>query len=442
MSTDPNTRQVPITSRKTGDVRLSKPTPVHNPNSPAADSVMPQGVPNSTPPPSQRSPLESDGEARAPTISPAQSLSSTEPPGKPSETENGVDEVQRETKASKTAKSKPDIETLEQFIEYAYGRRGQRVSLPLKVQQVISQQPHLDEAAVGRLLVAVNADSLLAVPRQILLASREVEGLPALRGALTNFVSMVMLRTPVFALDGVQAAVFNRPEALSVSDALKAVAAYAPVPVEGAESLKPADLKELRRNAAHLLATWIAVHRGLSVEEVSNLLFHVLWEPAANVLADDNAKLRALTEVEDFAGVGVAVKRYRQNAADARNAQEQALRDASGVRSRAAELAEQRDRLQEELNVRTEELQSLRASSAEELAALRQAHSAGTMHQSHELESLRGRLVRRLEDSIEMLDVGLSALRNRTPRVEVMIERAEHVIDDLRSELNSLKDGE
>ena len=60
----------------------------------------------------------------------------------------------------------------------------------------------------------------------------------------------------------------------------------------------------------------------------------------------------------------------------------------------------------------------------------------------HELEQLRGRLIRQLTDSADMLDVGLSALRKDTPRVPVMVERAEVVVDTLRAEVKRLMKGE
>jgi len=60
----------------------------------------------------------------------------------------------------------------------------------------------------------------------------------------------------------------------------------------------------------------------------------------------------------------------------------------------------------------------------------------------HELEQLRGRLIRQLTDSADMLDVGLSALRKDTPRVPVMVERAEVVVGILRDEIRKLMKGE
>ena len=93
---------------------------------------------------------------------------------------------------------------------------------------------------------------------------------------------------------------------------------------------------------------------------------------------------------------------------------------------------EQRDALQAEL-------QALRESSAAEVSELRRHHEVERTHFRHDQEQLRGRLQRRLDEGVEMLEVGLTALRNKTPRVEVMMERAEHVVDALRAEINNLK---
>lgn len=60
----------------------------------------------------------------------------------------------------------------------------------------------------------------------------------------------------------------------------------------------------------------------------------------------------------------------------------------------------------------------------------------------YEMSMLRGRLIRQLTDSADMLDVGLSALRKDTPRVPVMVERAEVVVGILRDEIRKLMKGE
>ena len=419
MSTEPEKRLIQIVNRKTGEVRLSEPVQVQLPNQPVVDAGSPAAAPMQ---------VQAPGRASEPAIESA-----------PTSLAPAPSTTEKPAKAPKSAKPKLEIETFEQFIEYAYKRRGQPAKLESRVRDAIAKQPGLDEAAKGRLLPLVNGDTLLAVPRQILLASKEVTGLPALRGALEEMVKMVMLRHPAFASERVKAALQNLPGTLP-AEALVMVAGYTPAEVEGSEPLKPAELKDLRRNATHLLATWFALHRGVGLEDMSNLLFHALWEPAARELEDDTERLRALTDIEDLAGAGVAAQRYRQQLADARHDREQALRDTVTLAQQVAELKAERDTAQTQLCERNMELDTLRASSQQEVAQLREEHRTGRMHQGHEYESLRGRMVQRLEEAVETLEVGLSALRNSTPRVSVMDQRAEVVLDALRAELNNLRE--
>ncbi len=450
MNHDPNKRQVPVTYRHSGQTRLSEPVPVHAPRQ-EADAALPAS-PETTAP---LSPGQSDGapERQSGTAPAAHQVAGAqEPAGSAASAPAGeslhqsdqppeaTTTVETGPKAAGSGKPKVDIETLEQFIEYAYSRKGQRLKLESKVEKHIAQNPRLDDAALSRLLARAAGDTLLAVPRQILLVSRDVEGFPALRAAMASFVSNVMLRHPVFADAGVQGALRHLPEAKPAADALAAVVQFNPKEANGKDSLKGAELQALRRNAANLFVTWLANNRGLNTDELAALLFQVAWQPAARELLDDNARLRALTEVEQSAGVGLACLRFRQQAIEAHTSQDQALRETNDLRMRLADTDAQRQQAEEQCDALQAELEALRAQTAAEMAELKRRHSEERTHLHHGQEQLGGRLVRRLDDAVETLEVGLSALRNKTPRVEVMVERAELVVDALRAEIKNLRE--
>lgn len=448
MSKDPNKRQVRIFNPKTGEVRFSEPVPVQAARGSGDGPALPEPTTEAgTEPSTVDAAANQASTSPGPDGAPA-APESTEPSSPVSESKpvasvmpDGQEPASTaDAKHSGASKPKADIETLEQFVAYAYGRKGQRVTLKPKIERQIAQAPRLDEAALERLHAIADGDHLLAVPRQLLLVSREVEGLPALRAAISEFVSGVMLRHPAFVDSGVRAAVRNLPEAPSPAEALTRTAGYTPGPAEGKDGLKPAELQALRLNATYLLATWLASTRGLNFEELATLLFQALWAPAARDLADDHARLRELTELAQPAGVGLACDRFRQRAVEARAAQDHATREAASLRERVAALEAQRTQAELERDTALADLQALTASSAEERAALVKQHDVQRTHLRHELEQLRGRLVRRLGDSVDMLEVGLTALRNKTPRTEVMIERAEHVIDALRAEESNLRE--
>lgn len=449
MNNDPTKRPVRIFNATTGEVRMSEPVQVHASRQTAdvpatAQPMQTEGLPD-TPTVSPQT-LESNASVQpqaAASQVPAEAVAMSGPGAETVGTEPVLTEADANTagpKSSGAGKPKVDIETLEQFIEYAYGRKGQRVSLKSKVEKAIAQNPRLEDGALSRLLAVAAGDTVLAVPRQLLLVSRDIDGYPALRAALGSFVSTVMLRHAAFADTGVQGALRNLPEAPSAAEALAKVAAFSPTEQEGKDSLKGVELQTLRRNAAHLFATWLASNRGMNTEDLAALLFQALWAPAARDLADDSARLRALTEIEQPAGVGLACLRFRQQAIETRSSQDQAQHEANDLRVRLADTDAQRLLAEEQRDALTAELQALRERTAAEIAELRRQHEVERTHLRHDQEQLRGRLLRRLDDGVEMLEVGLTALRNKTPRVEVMMERAEHVVDALRAEMNKLRE--
>lgn len=337
-------------------------------------------------------------------------------------------------------KPKAEPATLEQFIEYAYGRKGQALTLKPKIEKQIARNARLDDSALNRLLKLAKSDTLLAVPRQLLLLSQELTSLPSLKAALTSFVESVMLSHPVFGDAGVKGAMRNLPEGLPLDEALARVGAFDFPPSAEAERLKGSDLRDLRKNAVRLLVTWLAVNRNLNPEELSSLLFQVIWQPAAKDLVDDSSRLRALTDVGQVAVVGLACQHFRQQAIVARERQEQAKREAIDLDKRLSDAEIQlSDTTQQLASVRAE-LHALRDSSSAEMEAVSRQHAVEKTHLQHELEQLRGRLVKRLTDSVDMLEVGLSALRKDAPRIPVMVERAEHVVDLLRAEVQGLRE--
>lgn len=433
MKYDPNKRQVPIFNPKTGEVRLSEPVPVQPYR--AQETTLEASTAFRT-----TEPVKAD---QAPSVPSLPENASTSPTLEASEAVAeplGSGEAIRKGKGATGSKPKVEIETLEQFIAYAFSRKGQRVKLSPKTERLIAQDTRLDEMAMNRLLALADTDAQLAVLRQLLFVGREVQGLPALRAAIAGFVSSVMQQQPVFADAGVQAALRNLPDAPPLEVALRRVAGYEPASTSGKDELKPAELQALRHDAVQLFAVWLASNRSLNSEELSKLLFQVVWAPAARELEDDNARLRALTEIEQTAGVGLACDKFRQSAIEAGAACDQAQREASGLRESVAELRVRLEQTEAERAALVAELQALKESSANEMAQVRKQHEAERMHLRHDHEQLRGRLVRRLSDSIEMLEVGLTALRNKTPRTEVMAERAEHVIDALRCEESYLRE--
>lgn len=338
-------------------------------------------------------------------------------------------------------KGKLDPETFEQFIEYAYGRKGQKLSLKPRVEKQISQSLSKEQGYLARLLDLAKQDKLLAVPRQLLLVSKEVQGYPALKNAFLQFVSNVMLRHPVFVDKTLEDAINNVPDSISMSAALKKVCEFEPSANEGQGDLKTSELQVLRGNAINLLTIWFAISRSPSLDELTTLLYEIVWQPAARKLDNENQRLAAITEIRDVAGTGFACQRFEQKASAALLIQTQAQIEAESLRQKLQLMQDKLTSAEGKINDLQADLDTLTKSSTSETQRLKEQHQVEKTHLRHELEQLQGKLVKRLTDNVEMLDVGLSALRKSEPRVSVMVERAEMVVDALRSQIDELKEG-
>ena len=60
-------------------------------------------------------------------------------------------------------------------------------------------------------------------------------------------------------------------------------------------------------------------------------------------------------------------------------------------------------------------------------------------HHRYDIEQMRTRVLRRLKSDVALLEDGLHALRRPEPKVHVMIDAAERVVDALRKEIRNLE---
>ena len=354
--------------------------------------------------------------------------------------------------SSSKGKPKQEISTIEQFIAHAYVLRGRRIAIKKKVLQDISSNLHVPVEGLVALQKLANADKQFCVPRQILLAAREIEGYPAIKEALTNFVQTAMLSHPIFKNPKVAGAIRNLPDAPPFHTALKLVMEEVVEKDDSDEKgrekrdgekggKKSVDPEELKVNAANCLAVWLAVTKHLSLEDVTDALNDALWGPAGRTVELHVAKLRALTGIEKPEGMGLACEMYRRQARERAALAERASAEVSRLRAsltEAQQLFELTNRERHDSNIALGKLQK---ESAEEIKALRTTTETQAAHLRDDLEQLRSRVLRRLVMDVETLDIGLSALQSPAPRIHVIQDRVERVIDALRSEIKKIREG-
>ena len=420
-------RRIPITDAKTGAVRYSDPQPQQGQRksqqsgSSPASSSEPSHLPQA---PVDEGPGATSTPEAAPAIDSSGAAGASEP------------------RAS--AKPKVEIETFGQFIAHAYGMKGRKVALKSKVERAIAQNPRLTLNEMERVGQLVKEDAVLAVPRQLMLAARSVQGFPALGAALRGFVRDVLLGHPFFSQPGVEAAVRNLDIAPTPAEVLKLLASSDKqlLPPEAAEPMKEPEIEQLRLNAVNCMAVWLTDVKSLSVPALSDALFVALWRPRAIELEHETARLRALTEIDSLAGVGLVCEEYRRQASERLAQAEMATREAAALKDRVQSLEFELSEVREAVEAKATAMVANEASHTAALEAIKTNTETEAAHLRDDIELLRTRVLRRLKADVDLLELGLEALRRPEPKVHVMMDSAERVADALRKEVKNLQGGD
>lgn len=417
-------RRIPITDAKTGEVRYSDPLPQQGQRKnqqggvPASSGAEPEGAP----------PTTTETKADSPSVGDAS---------------GGLDSVNAAASnvPGGSVKPKVEIETYGQFIAHAYGMKGRKVAMKSKVERAIADAPKLTFDEMERVGHLVKDDVLLAVPRQLLLAARAVQGFPALRAALRGFVRDVLLGHPFFSQPGVEAAVRNLDDAPTPAEVLKVLAASDKklLAADVVDLMKASEIEQLRLNAVNCMAVWLADVKSLAIPALSDALFLALWRPRAMELGHETARLRALTEIEELAGVGLVCEEYRRQAVERLAQADMATREAAGLKERVQLLERQLAEAQEASVTQAAAMAASEAAHATALAALKVNTENEAAHLRDDIELLRTRVLRRLKADVDLLELGLEALRRPEPKVHVMMDSAERVADALRKEIKNLQ---
>lgn len=334
----------------------------------------------------------------------------------------------------------PRIESLEQFITHAYSLKGRPITLKSTLERTLATQGKLPADARLRLLGLSDGDVNLQVNRQLLLVARGITAYPTLRGELREYAGEVLLRHSAFSRPELQACIRNLPGAPPIGDAF----ALLLEPESGALSsgsgkrrVKASSANDLKQGTAYCLAVWLAETRGTSTVALGDALFKALWVPAAGRIHDDIGRLRAVTEIRDLAGVGVACIGFSERASEQTRVAVAAEREALRALDELAGLRAAIAALEETIAERDQAL----AMAKKHIDELRIQHETEMIHGRDDHERLRTRILRRLKADIALLEDGLTAIRRDTPKIHVMDDHASRVADALRQELRQLESG-
>lgn len=329
--------------------------------------------------------------------------------------------------------------TMVDFISQAYARKGKRVGLTPKQEKSLSAHHKLDSEALTRLLDLAKQDRLLQVPRQLLLAARDIQSHPFPRKVLVDFVHAAMKQHPIFKIELMRDLLEDDKQLPSLYSLFQSIKSFSPPFKITDEHLDQSELEKLRINAINLLTVWLFHVRNVRIDDLVAVLLKTIWKPAAEKLETENQQIRALTELDELEALGWVAERYQKNVIEAQDGEQRAHKEAVNFRTEAASLRESLDiEIARSTNFE-EQLIELQNTMDRTVNELQETIRVTRVHLAHDIEIMRGRLIESLQINIERLQTGLSAINQEVPLIQVMTQRAEIVIDELQSELKNLE---
>lgn len=350
-----------------------------------------------------------------------------------------IKKVVVEKKAPKKKQEKIEINCLADYIRYAYSRKGQNLrSLSSAEIKDIAKNARLEDRQLTDLLAESQHDALLAVPRQIVFAVKKIGGSPQVQQETRKFLSEVLKRHPIYKHNNLLPVISNLVEAVQPVEAIRTLARLSQDTLStltGLKQPKHKDAETLRSNAIYTLAIWVWESRNHNVDRIIRWLYDGYWSIVSDPEKNPAATLQIVTAVSDVSGVGAACAHFKAEAdayARTNMASKQSIeRLNTELENRKTTI----DGLQERILTRDKKIEEL----SHLLEIERSSHANTRAHLDDELEHLRSNVVRRLTREISLLAEGIQALRRDPPKVHVMDDHAERVLEGLNAAMKAIR---
>jgi hypothetical protein len=330
----------------------------------------------------------------------------------------------------------PSLYSFRDLVHAVYGAKGRRLK-PKKVEiAAMRSAAKLEPSEPEDLLHLSASDRTLKQTLELMLLSMEWHD--RFGGEIWKFVHEVLRRHPAFLPEPLVGGMANLLDGPSEEDAVRTVTSrpYASLPwPAGSAEMRRKEIEQCRTNALWCLLLWFRRTRGTTLERIQGYLQTSIWAPAAHRYKTDQQKLRALVDASDFGGIAVACSALEKEALERARQAAVANSAADRAAARARELENKLSGTEAQLGAAKGQVERL----SEATIAARSAHEDEIAHMRSDYEELRARVQGRLREEVSLLDEGLRALRRDPPKVHVMEDHAERVIDGLKSEMERLK---
>lgn len=341
---------------------------------------------------------------------------------------------------AKKSPAQPTFRNLAELLRAAYSGKRKRLHLNKADVSAITSAPHLDSATQDQLLSMADADRSLEVTLHLMLLASESFSVSPIRGLMRRFIHDVLSRHPVFSVRSLSGVLDNLPDAPGENRAIQILLQQNYVELLSLSGL-PRQAKKVaqqcRDNALRCLLLWFHETRVTPIDWTHRQLAEAIWRPAGKSLKSDAQRIALLMQAREPAvlAVSYSVLEGKLNEFSAQAAQ--ASRDADKANEKAVQLEGAVDGLQTTLEQVTRDFENLKREHDEQ----RKDYEGRLSHLRDDLETMRGQVLRRLSADVVLLVEGIHALRREPPKVHVMIDHAERVLDALKAQMTKLKEG-
>lgn len=402
----------------------------------------------------------------------------------PTDEEKAPEGIIRGPEDSRTEAQDEGAASIERFIEYAYSRRGQRLSQ--EDAKRLDVPDDLDEKQLAAIRSGAAEDLLFRVPWQMmatalrvrrrrdlaplaarmarealathpLAAPKDVGALPVPEGkpgetepgssSLTSGAARPLAGLLAPVVDALDEIVRSRGDA-DVGLVTRALTRIQDVPDDVSELLGPTlknatkEGEELRANVMNTVVLAASVLMEWPVRQTAAVLHEHSWR--RSTAGKTEPPEVALTANPDGEVLGLVVGLWERMADEARAATEAAQRELDAVLRHVTQLREELQQAADEnagLLADAERLATLvddlNAQVADRDRKLSETHTLA----SYDYEQLRTRWIQRAKRQLDLLQDGLHALRREDPKLPVTDDRLEQAINGLEADLDHLRAG-
>lgn len=340
----------------------------------------------------------------------------------------------------KKLSAQPTFCNLSELLQAAYSGKRRRLHLKKADISAISSAAHLNSDIRGQLLSIAADDRSLEVTLNLMLLIGESFSASPVRGSLLDFVHDVLAQHPAFSAPSLSGVLRNLPDAPHEDRAIQILLQQNYVELMSSTGSQRATKKtagQCRINALRCLLLWFHETRVTSLHWLHQQLAEALWKPAGKSLKSDIQKIALLLQAREPAVLAVACSVLEGKVSEHSERASQALRDLQKANESILSLEDAVADLQASLERVTQDLENLKRFQFEQ----QKGYEESLSHLRDDMETMRGQVLRRLKEDVALLGEGIHALHREPPKVHVMLDHAERVLDALKAQMAKLKEG-